>query len=66
MNSWAQRIPAFGLARHIRYLGSGRSANINREMPDKTAEKIRVAPRINNAYRGRDAAVKRGVMNYSV
>lgn len=74
MNSWARRIPALELARHIRYLGSGRSANINREMLDKTVEKIRVAPRINNARReggggmvpGRDAAVKRGVMNYSL
>lgn len=38
--------------RHIRYLGSERPAHINREMPDKTAEKIRVAPRINNARGG--------------
>lgn len=38
--------------RHTRYLGSRRSADINREIPDKTAEKIRVAPRINNVHRG--------------
>lgn len=35
-----------------RYLGSGRSVDINREIPDKTGEKIRVAPRINNVHRG--------------
>lgn len=38
--------------RHTRYLGSRRSADINREIPDKTAEKIRVAPRINNVHGG--------------
>lgn len=38
--------------RHTRYLGSGRSVDINREIPDKTGEKIRVAPRINNVHGG--------------
>jgi len=38
--------------RHTRYLGSSRPADINREIPDKTGEKIRVAPRINNVHRG--------------
>lgn len=37
-------------ARYIRYLGSERSTDVNREMPDKTVEKIWVAPRINNVY----------------
>lgn len=47
MNLWAWR-HTHTHTQHIRYLGTERSMDINREMPDKMAEKIRVAPRINN------------------
>lgn len=47
MNSWARRP-----MRQTRYFGSRQSADINREIPDKTVEKIRVAPRINNVHGG--------------
>lgn len=62
MNLWARRYTHATV--HTQYLGSERSMDINREMPDKMAEKIRVAPRINNVQG--DVAVKRGVMNYSL